>query len=82
MYDVTVSGVKDDLAEILTKKMQSILHSDQLFTIASRENRVYTYARAINPTKYISEIDLSTCTDIEFIDRNTLDPFGPDTMAR
>lgn len=52
--------------------LQNILHSDTLYAVASRSNRVYVHARAVNPSIYVEEVDLSRCTDITILDGLTL----------
>lgn len=51
------------------------LHSETLYTVATKENKKYTYAKSVNDTKWIPEIDLSGVTDLTFLDRSDLEPY-------
>lgn len=85
VYDVThgAEGNESSQAGKFRNLLQNLLHTDQLYAVASRSNRVYVHARAVNPAVYVDEVDLSGCTDITILDganlgkRYTLDNPAP-----
>lgn len=74
VYDVTHGAESDHTTQSgkFRNLLQNMLHSDNLYAVASRSNRVYVHARAVNPAMYIEEVDLSGITDITLLDTETL----------
>lgn len=68
VYDVSVESIADpgDAAKF-RNILENILHTTELYTLASESNRVYSFARTKSDTKYIEEIDLSGCIDITIL---------------
>lgn len=74
VHDVTrgAEGNENAQAAKFRNLLQNLLHTDNLYAVASRSNRVYVHARAVNPAVYVDEVDLSGCTDITLLDTMTL----------
>lgn len=85
IFDVATDNVGE--AAAFRGTLENLMHSEELYMVASRSNRVYSYAKAVNPTKWCEKIDLSECTDIEILDtlkltpRYTLDKPAPKMTA-
>lgn len=75
MFDVTVESVSDaGQAGKFRNILENMLGTGEIYTVTNRDHRVYSFAKAVNPTKWVSEIDLSECNDITIIDRLRLVP--------
>lgn len=85
VYDVIQGddGKPDSQGAKFRNLLQNILHTTTLYAVASRANRTYVHARAVNQSIYVEEVDLSGCTDITILDglnltkRYTLDNPAP-----
>lgn len=75
VFDVTVGGGDAVHTSRWVADVKKKLHSETLYTVATKENKKYTYAKAVNETKWIPEIDLSGVTDLTFLDRSDLEPY-------
>lgn len=75
VFDVTVQSMVDaGQAGKFRNILENMLGSDELYLASNSSNRVYSFAKSVNPTKWLSEIDLSGCIDIIVYDRLRLVP--------
>lgn len=75
VFDVTVESISDaGQAGKFRNILENMLGSHELYLASNSDHRVYSFAKSINPTKWISEIDLSGCTDVTVYDRLRLVP--------
>lgn len=72
MFDVAIES--GGQAADFRHNLEQLMHSEELYLLASRANKLYSYSKSINPTKWVEKIDLSECTDIEILDSIKLTP--------
>lgn len=74
MFDVSTERADDGQATNLRNIMENLLGTTELYTVTNEDNRVYNFATSVNHSKWVSEIDLSGCTNIIVMDRLRLVP--------
>lgn len=75
MFDITVESASEaGQAGKFRNILENMLGTTELYCVSNFDHRVYSFAKAVNPTKWIAEIDLSECTDITILDRLRLVP--------
>lgn len=77
-------GIYDvDQANELRRTLEVKFNTNELYTISTKENKAFNYAKTLVDTKYIEEIDLSGFTDLVPLSSTTLSPeYGSSSIPK